>query len=51
MSEDKRRLKKKSSMILGPKSYKQRLFPTDNETDIILYGGGRISASTLKTLS
>lgn len=27
--------------VLGPKSYKQRLFLTDNETDIILYGGGK----------
>ena len=37
--------------VLGPKSYKQRLFLTDNETDIILYGGGKTCASTLKTLS
>lgn len=42
----------KRQNILGPKSYKQRVFLTDNTTDIILYGGGENPcASTLKTLS
>lgn len=32
---------RKKAKILGPQSYKQRVFLTDNTTDIILYGGGR----------
>lgn len=40
--------KKQNSVIFGPKSEKQRLFMTDNTTDIVLYGGGKPCASTLK---
>lgn len=31
---------KKQQVVFGPKSYKQRLFMTDNTTNIVLYGGG-----------
>lgn len=43
--------KEPKRVVLGPKSLKQKLFVTDNSTNIILYGGGKPCASTLKTLS
>lgn len=39
---------KNKRLILGPKSEKQRKFLMNDSVDILLYGGGRKCASTLK---
>ena len=33
---------KKPKMVLGPSSYSQKVFLTDDTTDIIFYGGGEL---------
>ena len=37
-------------LTFGPASEMQRLILQDKTTDVILVGGGKLSASTLKTL-
>lgn len=37
--------------VFGPCSPKQKMVMEDNTTDILLVGGGKPCASTLKTLS
>jgi hypothetical protein len=36
--------------VFGPASEKQRMVLQDNTTDVILVGGGKFCASTLKTI-
>jgi hypothetical protein len=38
-----------SKLVFGPASEKQRMVLQDKTTDVILVGGGKICASTLKT--
>ena len=39
-----------SRPVFGPASEKQRIVLQDNTTDVLLVGGGKLSASTLKTI-
>ena len=41
----------KQRLVFAPKSEKQRMILQDEETKVILCGGGILSASTLKTTS